>query len=410
MRPVVVAPTFNHATPLSAVLAKVEALGHPIIVVNDGSSDTTAALLAQWAAGPRGVTVHVVTHAQNQGKAAALRSGFAEAMKLGFTHAVTIDTDGQHDAADVPALLTAAEREPYALVLGERGGPPGKVPWNSLWGRRMANLGVLGACGLRLSDSQCGLRVYPMELVRLVPCKAGRYAFESEIIIRAAWGGWPVVRVPVREWYPPKGQRTSHFKVLRDTLHGVGMQLKLQMREVLPFKHRRTCPIETTPRRTMWQRVRDLIRSMSPKTILAQLRQDQVGKTSLAASLAVGAFIANLPVYPLQTAIALYVGTRLHLQPLAVVAGSLLSTPPIGPILIALAIGTGHLILHGSAPDLSGFDLTTLSGVFAVLKRFLLDWAVGSLVVGFTVAVATFVLASMALAKVRQQDGGEVKG
>src|SRR3712207_5911580 len=96
-RPVVIAPTYNNAGTLVSVLRRVETVGLPLIVVNDGSTDGAAERLREWEFGPHAGEVRVLTHSRNRGKADALRRGFAAAAAAGRTHAVTIDTDGQLD-------------------------------------------------------------------------------------------------------------------------------------------------------------------------------------------------------------------------------------------------------------------------------------------------------------------------
>ena len=113
--PAILLPTFNNAATLRGVVEGVLQLGHPVIVVDDGS-DTPATTLLEGLAGD----LMIETHRRNRGKAAALRTGFAAAAARGLTHALTIDTDGQHDLADAPALLAAAEADPTAFVTGCR--------------------------------------------------------------------------------------------------------------------------------------------------------------------------------------------------------------------------------------------------------------------------------------------------
>jgi glycosyltransferase involved in cell wall biosynthesis len=115
--PVVVAPTYNNARTLPLLVSGVLALDIPLIVVNDGSTDETAAVLESFR-DRAGCTV--VTHPRNRGKAAALRSGFAAAAVEGFTHAVSVDTDGQHEPPEIPRLIERAREEPAALVIGLR--------------------------------------------------------------------------------------------------------------------------------------------------------------------------------------------------------------------------------------------------------------------------------------------------
>src|SRR5690349_15943341 len=116
-RPVVIAPTYNNARTLAGVLDRVVALGLPVIVVNDGATDGTAEVLGRWV-GTQGGRGRVVTHDVNRGKAAALRTGFRAAAEAGYTHAATIDTDGQLDPEQIPALVKLAAENPAALVLG----------------------------------------------------------------------------------------------------------------------------------------------------------------------------------------------------------------------------------------------------------------------------------------------------
>jgi glycosyltransferase involved in cell wall biosynthesis len=222
---VVVAPTFNNAVTLANVLDRILQLGLPIIAVNDGSTDDTAAVLARCAASSPSVTV--CTHAANRGKASALRTGFDKARTLGYTHAVTIDTDGQLSPEDIPALLQAAAKQPQALVIGTRDESAAGYPNRSRLGRRASNLLVRWESGVHVEDSQCGLRVYPLHFVQRAQCRADFYGYETEIITRAGWAEVPVVGVSVSCTYLPAGERVSHFKPWRDSLRSVAMHFRL---------------------------------------------------------------------------------------------------------------------------------------------------------------------------------------
>jgi glycosyltransferase involved in cell wall biosynthesis len=201
-------------------------LGLPIVVVNDGSTDGTDGVLrALSRVGPPGLLIE--THARNRGKAAALRTGFSRLEREGYTHAVTLDTDGQLPVEAVPAFVGAAGREPRALVLGVRRWRIEGCPRTSLIGRALSNAAVWLECGLRVTDTQCGLRVYPLELVRSVRCGSGRFGFETEIIVRAAWAGWPVVQVPAPCTYRPAGGRVTHFRKWRDSAAAAALHARL---------------------------------------------------------------------------------------------------------------------------------------------------------------------------------------
>ena len=406
--PVVVAPTHNNQNTLEDIIARVRAQGLPLIVVNDGSTDDTAALLAspRWAA-DAGVTV--LTHERNCGKAAALRTAFDTARAAGFTHAATMDTDGQLDPEQIPDLLSLAQAQPQALVIGRRAENTEGYPAKNRLGRRLSNLFVWMESGVRVSDSQCGFRVYPLDFVLSCPCRSGRYGFETEIITRAGWEGRPIVEAPVRCRYFPRGKAVSHFRPWIDTLRGIAMHARLLALALWPFGRRRVDP--EAPRRddvesqSPWRR---LAHWVSPVGAWRQLRADETGRTTAAAGLAVGAFIANLPAYGFQTIFSLYVARRLHLHPLAVVAGSHLSTPPVGPFLVAAAVGVGHVLLHGRLPAVWEYRAAIAQhGVWSVLKSFLVEWALGAPVVGLFCACVTFTIASRLFRLAARDEGRE---
>lgn len=391
MRPVVVAPTYNNAQTLGDILTRIAALHLPIIVVNDGSGDDTAVLLSGDRL-PQEVRdlLTVLTHPHNRGKAAALNTGFAAASEAGFTHAITIDTDGQLDPEEIPRLLDAARRNPKALIVGRRETQIDGYPTRSRLGRRASNLLVRLESGVRVDDSQCGFRVYPLGLISAVHCHVGHYGFETEVITRAGWAGCPIEQVPVTCRYLPMGERVSHFRPGLDTLRAARMHLFLLGRALFPFPRHPRWPERRSrsSREPFW---RDVWNWLNPARAWRQLRQSEVARTEIAAGLAVGVFIANLPAYGLQSVLSLYTARRLHLHPLPVFLGSNLSTPPIGPLLIFAAINLGHLLLHGSFIALADVD-PRRAGWSAIVGPRLLEWSLGAVLLGFVMSVATFAL------------------
>jgi glycosyltransferase involved in cell wall biosynthesis len=230
-RPVIIMPTFNNGSSLPDVYRRVAALNLSIIIVNDGSTDSTSEWLARNASISQ--QLRVISHASNLGKAAALKTGFATALQCGFTHAITIDTDGQLDPEDIPTLLDQAKDSPGALILGARDMAMDDYPSRSRIGRRLSNFAIRLECGGIVTDSQCGLRVYPLELFRRVRCNVGRFGFEAAIITHAVWHGFRVINVPVRCRYFPPENRVSHFRPWRDSLHGVLLHSKLLIGRLL---------------------------------------------------------------------------------------------------------------------------------------------------------------------------------
>jgi len=210
MRAAIVIPVYNHGPQVTAVIASARPLGLPIFVVDDGSTDTTAAVLAVQ----EGITV--LRHPENRGKGSALLTGFAAAAAT-CDWALTIDADGQHDPADAQALLAVARQGARLIVVGKREGMTGgHVPWTSRFGRGFSNFWVWVSGGPWIADSQSGFRLYPLPETLELGVAARRYQFEVEVLVRARRRGIATIEVPVSVVYQPKGVRVSHFRPWRD--------------------------------------------------------------------------------------------------------------------------------------------------------------------------------------------------
>lgn len=389
--PVVVAPTYNNAGTLGGIVRRVLALGLPLVVVDDGSTDGTAQVLREWETHP---SVTVLRHERNRGKAAAMLTAFARAAAHGHTHAATVDTDGQLDPEEIPKLLACAAANPRALVLGYRDDTAADYPRRSRVGRRVSNALLWIESGEWVRDSQCGLRVYPLGLIAAVPHRAGRYAFETEIIARAGWARCPIAEVAVSCRYGARGTFVSHFRPWVDSFRAVGMHALLMGRGLLPWPHPKW-PRERPPgpRASGWRR---LLGWISPRAALRELSTDPRGRDRLAAGLAVGAFIANLPAYGLHTGLAVVAARRFRLHPLAVVLGTHLAFQPVGAMLVLAAIGVGHVLLHGRWPSLEHYD-PARAGYLKVLGMAAAEWTLGGVILGLVSAWLVYGFARLAL-------------
>lgn len=224
MKAVVMIPVYNHEHAIGAVVEQVKTHGLPVLLVDDGSKASCAAVLDELA---QRDGVMLFRRTQNGGKGAAVISGLEEAHRRGFTHAVQIDADGQHALSDLPKFLAQATANPDALITGQ---PvyDASVPKGRLYGRYLTHILVwINTLSLAIKDSMCGFRVYPLErtLKALVPSIGKRMDFDPEIAVRLVWGGTKVVNLPTHVRYPTDG--VSHFDLLWDNVRISGMHTRL---------------------------------------------------------------------------------------------------------------------------------------------------------------------------------------
>ncbi|SUB07706.1 glycosyltransferase family 2 protein [Pantoea agglomerans] len=222
--PCVVIPCYNHGAMMASVLARLAPFNLPIIVVDDGSDAATQLQLATLHA-PQ---LSLLRLDSNQGKGAAVIHGLRAAAARGFTHAVQLDADGQHQAEDLPLMLAEAERYPDALISGQ---PlyDDSIPKSRLYGRYITHFWVwIETLSLSIRDSMCGFRVYPLAAT-LALCDrraiGQRMDFDTEIMVRLYWQGTRSRFIPTRVTYPASG--LSHFDALYDNLRISWMHTRL---------------------------------------------------------------------------------------------------------------------------------------------------------------------------------------
>jgi glycosyltransferase involved in cell wall biosynthesis len=206
----VVVPTYNNARTLPDVLSSILAFTDQVIVVIDGSTDNTKAIMEDFP------EVQWHGYKNNCGKGYAIRTGFEKALELGYHYAITIDSDGQHFADDLPKFLTALNEHQRAIIIGARNMDQASVPGKSSFGNKFSNFWFWVETGISRSDTQSGYRLYPVQALRDMRFFTRKYEFEIEVIVRAAWAGIEVIEVPVKVFYPEKEKRISHFRPFRD--------------------------------------------------------------------------------------------------------------------------------------------------------------------------------------------------
>jgi 1-acyl-sn-glycerol-3-phosphate acyltransferase len=202
----VVIPTYNNDGTIGRVVEETLAECDDVIVVNDGSTDTTASILSVI----EGITL--VTLPKNSGKGAALKAGFRKALDMGFAYAITLDGDGQHYPKEITKFLEANKEHPGTLIVGSRNPEGIDRSKGSNFANQFSNFWFWLQTGRRLSDTQTGYRLYPLRKLHGLCLLTSRYEAELELLVFSSWHGTDIFEIPIDVYYPPQEERVSHFR------------------------------------------------------------------------------------------------------------------------------------------------------------------------------------------------------
>lgn len=207
MNPCAIIPTFNEAGHIAEVVAG--CIAHvPTIVVDDGSTDGTAQIA-------RDAGAEAFVRQENAGKGVALQDGFAHAIQAGYDAVITLDGDGQHDPAEIPQFLEAAQADPALdMIIGCRMHDVAGMPALRLWTNRVMSGIVSKLCGQKVLDTQCGYRLLHTRMLATLSLQATHYDIESEMLVQACRAGFQVAEIPIKTIY---GGEKSKIKVARET-------------------------------------------------------------------------------------------------------------------------------------------------------------------------------------------------
>lgn len=211
-----VIPVFDHEHALPLVVQALRQRALPCVLVDDASSPACAQVMDELATQ---ADVHLLRLPVNQGKGGAVMAGLREAQRLGFTHALQVDADGQHDLHAMRSFLDDSRAHPEAIVCGY---PQydASVPKGRLYARYLTHVWVwINSLSLEIRDSMCGFRVYPLaaSVALIDSAKLGkRMDFDSEILVRLSWRQQPMRWLPTRVHYPEDG--VSHFRLWQDNV------------------------------------------------------------------------------------------------------------------------------------------------------------------------------------------------
>ena len=369
-------PTYNNHKTVQRVVEGALAYTTDVIVVNDGSTDDTSAILTAFQQ-----QITLVQLPENRGKGNALQVGFAKAKSMGFSYAITIDSDGQHYPSDIPVFVDALEqaKNKAILLIGSRNMNQEGVPKKSSFGNKFSNFWFWFETGISLSDTQSGYRLYPLhKLAKKYYTR--KFEFEIEVIVRAAWKEVEVKNVPVQVLYD-SSERVSHFRPFKDftrisILNTILVCITLLY--IIP---------------------RNFFRSFKKKSVKAFIAEDILGSKATASvkalSIGLGTFIGLSPLWGLHSFLAIFLAITLRLNKVLAFAFSNVSIPPMIPFIVYASLQIGYFMVpHGSQHIL----LSEFS--FAAISEHLWQYILGSfalaLMASFCLGSISFFLLSIA--------------
>jgi len=336
----VIVPTYNNERTLARVLTEVLEYAHDVIVVNDGATDSTPDIIASFAD-----RVTAIGHTPNRGKGYALRQGFATALKMGFTHALTLDSDGQHFPSDIPRFIETHRTHPTAMLMGSRNLNAEGMPGKNSFANKFSNFWFFVETGIRLPDTQTGFRLYPLKKVQKLWLFTERFEFEVEVIVKLAWRGVPFIPVPIRVKYDP-AERVSHFRPGPDFTRISFLNSYLVILALL------------------WHLPKRLL---SGGRILKMIRDEALNPNESnarkAASIGLGVFFGILPIWGFQLLIGIPTAIFLRMNKVLFITAANISVPPMIPVIIYLSYVMGSPFVQASKLRITEISELTLANI-----------------------------------------------
>lgn len=360
-------PTYNNEGTLARVVDEVGDWCADVIVVNDGSTDGTSRILQELESKEKSYNLTVIEYpdGKNRGKGYALKTALRKAGDMQFRYAMTMDSDGQHYASDMPVFVEAIEENEGAMIIGARNLSADGMPGKNTFANKFSNFWFKVETLQTLSDTQSGYRLYPLETMRGMRFVTPRYEFEVESIVRMAWRDVKVMNVPINVIYPE--DRVSHFRPLHDFARISVLNTVLVICALLYFY---------------------------PKCFARWVDKTLIHSTEsasrLACSVGLGAMIGTMPIWGFQTVVALATAHLLKLNKIIVVAFSNVSLPPLIPFILYYSMKIGGLILgKNDAIDMSALTLESVKDTFVQYAVGAVPFAIGT---GLVLGVVSFLI------------------
>lgn len=360
-----VIPTYNNEKTLARVIADVRRYCTDVLVVNDGSTDATAQILAR-------TEVASVSYAPNRGKGYAIRRALRYAGEHGYRYMLTIDSDGQHFASDIPEFVREAAKTPDALLVGARNLHSDNMPGKNTFANKFSNFWFRIETGIRMEDTQSGFRLYPVQRMKGMKFITRRYEFEVEVLVRAAWRGIAVRNIPVNVFYPEKSERVSHFRPGKDFTRISILNTFLVLGALLFYYP--------------WRFLRSLTKENIRRFIADNVTRSRDSNPRLAASIGLGIFFGIAPLWGYQMIAAGVTAHFTRLNKAVAIISSNISIPPMIPFILYGSYWTGAQVLQRDMP-LALSDIT-LERVAADMFQYI----VGSFTMAAVCAIAATVI------------------
>ncbi|WP_281240051.1 DUF2062 domain-containing protein [Flavobacterium praedii] len=356
----VIIPTYNNHKTLKRVLDSVLQYTSNVIVVNDGSTDSTNEILEVYS------HLEQIHHTKNTGKGRAIRNGIKKALELNYNYAITIDSDGQHFASDIPSFIAALEKDADALLIGSRNMTQENVPKKSSFGNKFSNFWFWFETGNKLEDTQSGYRLYPLQKI---PNRffTNKFEFEIEIIVRSAWKNIPVKNIPVQVLYDPV-ERVSHFRPFKDFTRISILNTVLVTITLIYIKPRNF--------------VQKLKKKGLKKFFLENVLESNDSNARKSFSIALGVFIGISPFWGFQTILVLFLAVLLKLNKAIAFAFSNVSFPPFIPFIIYASLKIGSYFITNEKPLILNMNMT-----LADIQKNIMQYVVGSFVLATFMAI-----------------------
>ena len=347
----VIIPTYNNDTTVKKVLEAVLNYTSDVIIVNDGSSDNTLTILKEYS------DLIQINFSKNRGKGMALRKGFERAFQEGFEFAITIDSDGQHYADDIPVFINELEKDKNILLIGSRNMTHDSVPKNSSFGNKFSNFWFWVDTGLWLTDTQSGYRLYPLIVANKTKFYTTKFEFEIEAIVKMAWRDVNVKNVPIKVLYSE--DRVSHFRPYKDFARISILNTWLFLVAIFFVKPRN---------------ISRRIKNKGIKKILMEnVIQIQDPPLKKALSISLGVFIGIAPFWGFQSILVIALAIPLKLNKLIAFTFSNISIPPMIPFIVYGSLLMGGWILGTD----TRFDFNNISANVKLLGD-IKEYIVGS--------------------------------